>query len=65
MLETVPERVREKRLDRIPLNRFAEVEDVAGIVRFLASEDSDYTTGQMLSTNEGINWLFLTLVYSI
>jgi len=56
VLETVPERVKEKRLDRIPLNRFAEVEDVAGIVRFLASEDSNYATGQMLSTNECINW---------
>jgi 3-oxoacyl-[acyl-carrier protein] reductase len=56
MLETVPERVKEKILDRIPLNRFATVDDVAGIVRFLASEDSSYMTGQILAVNGGMEW---------
>jgi 3-oxoacyl-[acyl-carrier protein] reductase len=56
MLETVPERVKEKILDRIPLNRFATVEDVAGIVRFVASEDASYMTGQILAVNGGMEW---------
>ena len=56
MLETVPDRVKEKIIDRIPLGRFAEVEDVAGIVRFLASEDSSYMTGQILAVNGGMEW---------
>jgi 3-oxoacyl-[acyl-carrier protein] reductase len=56
MLETVPERVKEKIIDRIPLNRFATVEDVAGIVRFLAGEDSSYMTGQILAVNGGMEW---------
>ncbi|WP_255198127.1 beta-ketoacyl-ACP reductase [Halorarius litoreus] len=56
MLETVPERVKEKILDRIPLNRFATVDDVAGLVRFLASEDSGYMTGQILAVNGGMEW---------
>ena len=56
MLETVPERVQEKILRRIPLDRFAEVEDVAGIVRFVASEDSSYMTGQILAVNGGMEW---------
>jgi 3-oxoacyl-[acyl-carrier protein] reductase len=56
MLETVPERVKEKILDRIPLNRFATVDDVSGIVRFLASEDSAYMTGQVLAVNGGMEW---------
>ncbi len=56
MLETVPERVQEKILQRIPLNRFADVEDVAGIVRFVASEDSSYMTGQILAVNGGMEW---------
>ncbi|MEF8868591.1 MAG: SDR family oxidoreductase, partial [Haloarculaceae archaeon] len=56
MLETVPERVKEKILDRIPLNRFATTDDVAGIVRFLASEDSSYMTGQILAVNGGMEW---------
>jgi 3-oxoacyl-[acyl-carrier protein] reductase len=56
MLADVPERVKQKILDRIPLDRFAQVEDVAGIVRFLASEDSGYMTGQVLAVNGGMEW---------
>ena len=56
MLETVPDRVQEKIIQRIPLGRFAEVEDVAGIVRFVASEDSSYMTGQILAVNGGMEW---------
>ncbi|WP_254542932.1 beta-ketoacyl-ACP reductase [Halomarina pelagica] len=56
MLEQVPERVREKILERIPLGRFAEVEDVSGIVRFLAGEESSYMTGQILAVNGGMEW---------
>ncbi|WP_181691524.1 beta-ketoacyl-ACP reductase [Natronomonas sp. LN261] len=56
MLEIVPERVQEKILRRIPLGRFARPEDVAGIVRFLAGEDSRYMTGQVLGINGGMEW---------
>ncbi len=56
MLATVPDRVRENILKRIPLDRFAQVEDVAGIVRFLASNDSSYMTGQILGVNGGMEW---------
>jgi len=56
MLEIVPERVQEKILRRIPLGRFARPDDVAGIVRFVASEDSSYMTGQILAVNGGMDW---------
>lgn len=56
MLTSVPDRVREKILQRIPLDRFAETEDIAGIVRFLASEESGYMTGQVLGINGGMEW---------
>ncbi|WP_049904465.1 beta-ketoacyl-ACP reductase [Halococcus hamelinensis] len=56
MLEDVPEEVKQKILQRIPLERFAEVEDIAGIVRFVASEDSGYMTGQILAVNGGMEW---------
>lgn len=56
MLETVPERVQEKILQRIPLDRFATPEDVAGIVRFVASQDAGYMTGQILAVNGGMEW---------
>jgi len=54
MLEKVDEGVKEKIRDRIPLGRFAEVEDLTGIVRFLASRDSAYMTGQILGINGGM-----------
>jgi 3-oxoacyl-[acyl-carrier protein] reductase len=56
MLDPVPDRVKEGILERIPLDRFAEVEDIAGIVRFVASEDSSYMTGQILGVNGGMEW---------
>jgi Dehydrogenases with different specificities (related to short-chain alcohol dehydrogenases) len=53
MLEKVPERVQENILKRIPLDRFAEVEDIVNIVTFVAHEESSYMTGQVLSVNGG------------
>ncbi|MDY6764633.1 MAG: SDR family oxidoreductase, partial [Halobacteria archaeon] len=45
-----------KILERIPLNRFAEIEDIAGVVRFLASDESSYMTGQVIGINGGMEW---------
>ncbi|WP_226013036.1 beta-ketoacyl-ACP reductase [Halomicrobium salinisoli] len=56
MLEEVPKRVQEKILRQVPLDRFARVEDVAPIVRFVASEESSYMTGQVLGVNGGMEW---------
>ncbi|WP_336359300.1 beta-ketoacyl-ACP reductase [Haladaptatus sp. ZSTT2] len=56
MLETVPDRVQEKIIQRIPLGRFAEVDDIAGMVSFLASPKSSYMTGQILGVNGGMEW---------
>ena len=56
MLEIVPGRVKTKIRDRIPLGRFARPEDVAGLVRFVASEDASYMTGQVLGVNGGMEW---------
>ncbi|SEL97373.1 beta-ketoacyl-ACP reductase [Haloferax larsenii] len=56
MLADVGEEIQDKIRQRIPLRRFAEVDDIAGIVRFLASENSDYMTGQVLGVNGGMEW---------
>jgi 3-oxoacyl-[acyl-carrier protein] reductase len=56
MLESVPERVKEGILQRIPLDRFAEVEDVVNMVAFVAEEQSSYMTGQILGINGGMEW---------
>jgi len=56
MLEEVPERVQEKILRDIPLNRFATVDDIASIVTFVASQASSYMTGQVIGVNGGMEW---------
>ncbi len=41
-------------LRRTPLKRFALPEEIAGLVRFLASPEADFFTGQVLSPNGGL-----------
>ncbi len=55
MLATVPEEVLDRIVAQVPLNRLAEVEDIAAVVRFLASEESDYVTGEVLDVNGGMD----------
>ena len=49
----VPADVREDRLSRIPLGRFAQPSEVAGAVYFLASDDSSFITGSELIVDGG------------
>ena len=39
---------------QIPLNRIGKTEDVANLVKFLASDDASYITGQVINTDGGI-----------
>lgn len=53
---TIPERLRyvtEEATGLIPMRRPGHVEDVAGMVAYLAREDSGFVTGQVLSVNGG------------
>lgn len=45
-------------MNQIPMNRFGEVDDVAKVVEFLASNGSDYLTGQVFNITGG--WLMLS-----
>jgi 3-oxoacyl-[acyl-carrier protein] reductase len=40
--------------DAIPLKRTALPKDIATVVKFLSSPDSDYITGQVISVNGGL-----------
>jgi NAD(P)-dependent dehydrogenase (short-subunit alcohol dehydrogenase family) len=40
-------------VERIPLKRSGSVDDIAGVVAFLCSPDSDYMTGQTLNVDGG------------
>ena len=54
MVENIPERVRAKLLDQIPLKRFGRIEEVARAVCYNVSADGDYITGAELSINGGL-----------
>ena len=48
------EKVKEKAVLQIPMERFGEAEDVAQAVAFLASEQAGYITGQVLCVDGGM-----------
>lgn len=54
MTDILPEEVRSKYLENIPLGRFGTPEDVAGVVAFLASDDASYITGQVIDIDGGL-----------
>jgi 3-oxoacyl-[acyl-carrier protein] reductase len=54
MTSDLPEKIRTDMLSRIPLKRFGEGKDIAGVVRFLLSPESAYITGQTLVVDGGM-----------
>jgi 3-oxoacyl-[acyl-carrier protein] reductase len=54
MTAGLPEAVQSAFLAQIPLGRFAEPEEVAGLALFLASDAAAYITGQVIGINGGM-----------
>lgn len=54
MTDALPEAVREEAVKGIPLGRFGTVDDIANMVLFLASSQSDYITGQVFNVDGGM-----------
>lgn len=55
MTEVLPEAVKETSCKQIPLGRFGKPEEIANAVAFLASEEADYITGQVISVDGGMS----------
>ena len=53
MVTKMPEKVKDKILKQIPMNRFGEPKEVARVVAFLASKDASYITGEVVRINGG------------
>jgi acetoacetyl-CoA reductase/3-oxoacyl-[acyl-carrier protein] reductase len=54
MLESVPEKVLDGIRAQVPLDRLGRPDEVAEVVRFLASDVSAYVTGQVWAVNGGM-----------
>jgi 3-oxoacyl-[acyl-carrier protein] reductase len=54
MTEILPDKVKENYLNNIPLGRFGTPEDVANVIGFLASNESNYVTGQVIHIDGGL-----------
>ncbi len=54
MTASLPEKVREEFVNNIPLGRTGKPQDVANTILFLASEYSDYITGQVIHIDGGM-----------
>lgn len=54
MTKELPEKVLTAMIDRIPLARLGQAEDIANAVLFLASDESSYITGETISVGGGM-----------
>lgn len=54
MVKGVPDEVLDKILSKIPLGRLGKASEVAGTVAFLASQEGDFITGQVIDINGGL-----------
>ncbi|NPA41819.1 MAG: 3-oxoacyl-[acyl-carrier-protein] reductase [Aquificae bacterium] len=54
MTDAIPDDIKEKFLEQIPMNRFGKAEDVANVVLFLASDLASYITGEVIHVNGGL-----------
>lgn len=54
MTRELPEETRKEFVSRVPLGRYAEVEEIAGVVRFLSSDEASYITGAVIPVDGGL-----------
>lgn len=54
MVKSVPDEAMKSILSKIPLGRLGKASEIAGAVAYLASEDGDYITGQIIDINGGL-----------
>jgi len=54
MTAELPEETRKQYLGQIPLGRYASVEEIAAVVRWISSEEAGYITGAVIPVDGGL-----------
>ncbi len=54
MTDKIPEDIKKKMLEQIPLAKLGQPEDIAAVTVFLASSHAGYITGQVINVNGGM-----------
>ncbi|MGB9846422.1 MAG: 3-oxoacyl-ACP reductase FabG [Desulfotomaculales bacterium] len=54
MTAGIPDEIREQMINKIPLRRMAEPEEIASVHVFLASDEASYITGQVIFVDGGL-----------
>lgn len=54
ILDTIPEAVVRKMVDKVPLGRLGKPEEIASVYAFLASDDASYLNGAIIEVSGGI-----------
>jgi len=54
MTAVLKDEIKEEIAKSIPLRRMGTSQDVANVVKFLASDDSSYITGQVITVDGGM-----------
>ena len=54
MTDVLSDEVKQQYFDAIPLGKFGETDDIANVVAFLASDMSNYVTGQVINIDGGL-----------
>lgn len=54
ILDTIPEAVMQKMVDKVPLGRLGRPDEIASVYGFLASDDASYINGAVIEVSGGI-----------
>ena len=54
IVEDLPQELKKYIMDRVPIGRFGQPEEIAGMVGFLASDAASYVTGQAIAVDGGL-----------
>ncbi len=54
IVEDLPQELKQYIMDRVPVGRFGQPEEIAGMVGFLASDAASYITGQAIAVDGGL-----------